>query len=297
MKKVIKIFIAIASLLTSPLSVSAEDSQGLELLPLDVSSQFFDFSIDDIKVVAGDGGPVLILLGEFKNTQDNPNEPEFDFDFSNRVSQGANANTAEELELVEDFDFDNIQLIENTKKDLDANESIDVAFAYALIDDSTVFIQDKGFLFSSDGSKFSHEVNPYNFDIDGLIVAKAIDERVQEVAEDVFGSKLESTSVSKDGYITIEAQVGDNFSNSWIRDGFESLVKDTLERIQPFSYQSISFTGYFDMVDQYGNVENVSVFIVDLSKNEVDKIQFENFRIENLKNLANNYGWHPSFID
>lgn len=283
--------------LLSPFTVSAEDSSDSYQMPLDVSSQFFDFSIDDIKVVAGEEGPVLVLLGEYKNIQDSANEPEFDFDFSNRVSQGSNVNTAKELELTEDFIFDNMELIENAKKDLESNESINVAFAYGLIDDSTVYIQDKGFLFSSDGSMFSHEVNPFDFDVDSLIVEKNISERVQEVAEEIFGSDLELANVSEDGYITIEAQVGDNFSNSWIRDGFEFLVKDTLERVQPFDYQSISFTGYFDMVDQYGGVENSSVVTIDLSKSEVDKIQFENFSIDNLKNLADNYGWHPAFMD
>ena len=115
-------------------------------------------------------------------------------------------------------------------------------------------------------------------------------------AEEVWGSNLDKVDFNADtGYIEVHAQMSDNFSTSWIVSGFESRALDFLEAIENEDFSSVSIMGYFNMVDAYGNNENMYVYDLQLSKETVNQINFDNFSQDNLSKVADFYYLHNAF--
>lgn len=115
-------------------------------------------------------------------------------------------------------------------------------------------------------------------------------------AEEAWGSNIDRVDFNADtGYIEVHAQMSDNFSASWIVSGFEFSALDFLEAIKNEDFSSVSIMGYFNMVDAYGNEENMNVYDLQLSKETVDQINFDNFLQDNLSKVADFYYLHNAF--
>lgn len=288
-RKISLLLITVAAFILFPFAVSANE-------PMSFSTEDFEFNNVNFEIVSGANGATLVLFGEYKNTRNIDREPHWEIESSLVLSQGTRLEIAKELEVTEEYDFDK-KLAENLKKELGVGEKVNIAIGYELIDDSSLFIQNAGSFFEDDGLEFSHEIQLSEYDKNSILEPKTLEEKAQEISEEVFEEELIRVAVLEDKHITIESQIYDNFSNEWIRSGFESLVAETLREIQDYEYQTVSVIGYFDMVDQYGNLENDEVFLITFQKSEIDKINFENFNEENLKNIAINYHWHPAFME
>lgn len=119
------------------------------------------------------------------------------------------------------------------------------------------------------------------------------DNPIEQAAHDVFGSNLEEFNyIEYTEHIVVESQMGDNLSGSWIISGFEMDIMRFLEKVQNESFESVYIAGYFDLIDTYGNEKNHKVYSIDLTKSEIDKINFGNFDRDNLKNIADGYQVH-----
>lgn len=60
------------------------------------------------------------------------------------------------------------------------------------------------------------------------------------------------------------------------------------------NYSNLVYEASSDFTDQYGNEKKDTLMTVLISKTEADKINFDSFDNENLKNIADNYYLHPS---
>lgn len=60
------------------------------------------------------------------------------------------------------------------------------------------------------------------------------------------------------------------------------------------NYSNLVYEASSDFTDQYGNENKNTLMTVLISKTEAEKINFDNFDTENLKNIADNYYLHPS---
>lgn len=76
----------------------------------------------------------------------------------------------------------------------------------------------------------------------------------------------------------------------------DAKIIDILKQLKEnnINYSNLVFEASSDFTDQYGNEKKDTLMTVLISKAEADKINFENFDNENLKNIADNYYLHPS---
>ena len=95
-------------------------------------------------------------------------------------------------------------------------------------------------------------------------------------------------------YISVNAQISDNLTTNMTRKGFIMNIKNFVESIKNESFGEVYVGGYADMVDQYGNESNYEVISFSMSKETVDKINFDNISIENFENVADNINVHPA---
>lgn len=125
-----------------------------------------------------------------------------------------------------------------------------------------------------------------------------LEDRIRKSAEIAFGDNLDKIELfdGTDGLrINVLAQVGDNFTNSLIRNGFNASIVNFLELIESENYNDVFVKGYFDAVDTYGNVENKNVFNARILKVEASKVNYDNFDNDNLDNISETYKWHSDF--
>lgn len=120
-------------------------------------------------------------------------------------------------------------------------------------------------------------------------------EIIEPVATKSF-SKVNEVSYNKEsGALSIKAIGKDNLSNSWIKDGIMIGIVDTAEQTSKLNdVNSLEFDILLPLVDQYGNEKDGSVVKVTLNKETLQKINFDNFKIDNLKNIADSYWEHPA---
>lgn len=125
------------------------------------------------------------------------------------------------------------------------------------------------------------------------------DNPIEQAANDVWKNNLTDIMIVEGvdgvGRVNISAQMQDNLSGSWIISAFESRILDFAERVQDEDFESIYIMGYFDMVDTYGNVDNRKVYDIELTKDTIAQINFDNFQQENLSSVANQYSVHNAF--
>lgn len=125
-----------------------------------------------------------------------------------------------------------------------------------------------------------------------------LEDRIRKSAEIAFGDNIDNVELfdGTDGLkINIFAQVGDNFTNGLVRNGFNASIVKFLELIESENYNDVFVKGYFDMVDTYGNVENKNVFNARILKVEANKVNYDNFDNDNLDNISETYKWHSDF--
>ena len=127
---------------------------------------------------------------------------------------------------------------------------------------------------------------------------QGLEDKVKAVADDVLDDRAtEARYVEDTGFISIEFQIRDSFTNNQRKFGFLSDAHDYTEQIQNEDFDRILFSGFFDTRDQYGNVENTKVATLDMNKETVDKINFDNIIPDDMENIADEIYFHPALLD
>jgi len=130
--------------------------------------------------------------------------------------------------------------------------------------------------------------------------AKRISTCLYDIAADEFDDDLESISkVDSSGYIFVKAQMHGSDASSAI-SSFEYDAADFLKSLRSLvesgdvDFTEVSFEGYTDLVDKYGNVKNESVLQFWITRETLDKINFENFNPKNFEFISTNWYLHPA---
>ena len=127
---------------------------------------------------------------------------------------------------------------------------------------------------------------------------QGLEDKVKAVADDVLDDRAtEARYVEDTGFISIEFQIRDSFTNNQRKFGFLSDAHDYTEQIQNEDFDRILFSSFFDTRDQYGNVENTKVATLDMNKETVDKINFDNIIPDDMENIADEIYFHPALLD
>lgn len=73
-------------------------------------------------------------------------------------------------------------------------------------------------------------------------------------------------------------------------------ARDVLKAIDPINeIKNVAIIWQYTLVDTYGNKSVNDVMRIFIQRDEIDKINFDDFNAENLPNLAYNYYLHPAF--
>ena len=140
-----------------------------------------------------------------------------------------------------------------------------------------------------------------------------LQEKIDKIGKDIYKDNYRSATINWDyenakytedgdidenqtpiSYLNIEVKVADNLTENMIVNGFLMKSVDFLEEIQDIKYDRVFIGGKADFQDTYGNIEELYAIKLELSKSEVDKINFENFNYKDIIKLANVFDLHSS---
>ena len=124
----------------------------------------------------------------------------------------------------------------------------------------------------------------------------------EEKANEIFGENLQDVFVDEAGeatehYVGITSKLSGGWNEKTMRNSFYNNVVAVVSDLQNEEFDRLVFDATADMQDEYGNVKEMKVLTVNLTKETVDKINFENFQSSNLPNVADAIFVHPAFQD
>lgn len=121
------------------------------------------------------------------------------------------------------------------------------------------------------------------------------EEEIIKIIEDEMGSKLIEVEHKEEAdHYNIYAKTS-GLSVNMDRKGTYFNTSDVLEKIQDKEFGSLYFEYQAEFVDKYGDSEQRKGITYDLTKETVDKINFDSFLPENLPEIADSYWQHPAF--
>lgn len=124
----------------------------------------------------------------------------------------------------------------------------------------------------------------------------------EEKASEVFGEDLQDVFVDEAGeatehYVGITSKMSGGWNEKTMRDSFFLDVIEVAKELQDEEFDRLVFDATAEMQDEFGNVKEMKVLTVNLTKDTVDKINFDNFKSSNLPNVADAIFIHPAFQD
>lgn len=118
------------------------------------------------------------------------------------------------------------------------------------------------------------------------------DNPLEQSAHDVFGEDLRSFNVIEESGmkdIYVEANIPMNLTANMMKGSFEMDVLDYAEKVKNEEFSNIIYMAYAEATDSYGNDTEAVAGTITLSKETIDKINFEQFSRDNLPTIADNY--------
>ncbi len=95
--------------------------------------------------------------------------------------------------------------------------------------------------------------------------------------------------------IILTMNASENLTNNFIK---RSMWMDSVDILEPLSktegLKNISIEWLYPLTDQYGNTEDKRIMMLNISKETLDKINWEDFNNENLPNVSTEYFEHPT---
>lgn len=135
--------------------------------------------------------------------------------------------------------------------------------------------------------------------------AAAFENKVEKVVNKKFGEKkVESIQINdnlgteneNDKIVLITAEGKEGLSNNYTKKG---MWTDTVSILKDLSNEKniseITFFYKYPLIDAYGNEKKDTVMKINLNRDTLDKINFDNFPHDNLPKISNEYWEHPAF--
>lgn len=130
----------------------------------------------------------------------------------------------------------------------------------------------------------------------------SINERIESATKSLFGEEnnmdeSRNIKVNNDTDLTtVEILADENLTTNFMAT---SMTNDTIELLEAIKdideLKVLTIAWKAKFVDTYGNEFIDTALAVTINKSEIDKINFENFGPEQLKQIATSYNLHPSF--
>lgn len=127
------------------------------------------------------------------------------------------------------------------------------------------------------------------------IIVKELDKKTNMDNDTIIS--IEDISEKQDGsYIIAKLNASENLTNNLTRSGIWIDSADILEPISKLeTTNKIVLQWHLPLTDAYGETKNGQVMVIDLEREQLDKIKWDNFNKENFSVIANNYFEHPAF--
>lgn len=131
-------------------------------------------------------------------------------------------------------------------------------------------------------------------------------QKVEEIIIDKLGKKnnmdndkissMEDISEAQDGsYIIARLNADENLTNNLTKKG---MWYDSIDVFEPISKlettNKIVLQWQLPLTDAYGETEDGVVMTIDLERDQLDKIKWDNFNGKNFEVISNNYFLHPA---
>ena len=121
------------------------------------------------------------------------------------------------------------------------------------------------------------------------------EEKVEEAADDIYGSKLvEVEYIDATNHYNVYAKIAGLSANMDRKSAYFNAT-NFLEKIKDEDFDSVYIEYQAVFVDDYGNEEERKGITYDITKETVDKINFDSFLAEKLPSVADSYWQHPAF--
>ena len=97
--------------------------------------------------------------------------------------------------------------------------------------------------------------------------------------------------------LIVQWAINDSLTANLIQASARRDIRDMLEAIASSSesYTTVFLRGTFSMVDQLGNASETTVIEATYTKDTIDRINFQNFRVDNVFAIAEDSQVHPGF--
>ncbi|MBS4535834.1 hypothetical protein GOQ29_09425 [Clostridium sp. D2Q-14] len=133
-----------------------------------------------------------------------------------------------------------------------------------------------------------------------------LDEQVEKIVKDTLGEKtniveidvrdhMGTIEIEDDKFVSITLVGNQNLSTNMTKKGMWLDSIEVLEEM--FKIEEIGkvwIEWQYPLVDKYGNEDLVEVMNIDMTREIADKINWENFPIDNLKEVVDTYYEHPA---
>lgn len=132
----------------------------------------------------------------------------------------------------------------------------------------------------------------------------SIDKEIENALIDALGKTNSFGKPTVDSVAYMEHDKGaaivlnasENLTTNMTKKGMWISSKDIFEKLKEIdgvSYYIIHW--HYPLVDAYGNEEDGMIMAFDITKEQLDKINFDNFLHNNVPNVVNNYFEHAAF--
>ncbi len=120
------------------------------------------------------------------------------------------------------------------------------------------------------------------------------EEKIEEAAKEVFGDNLNEFEYQSDSnHYNITTETA-GLSKNMDKNSANVNTTEFLEKIEGEDFSTIYIEYQAEFVDDYGETSKDRAIVYDISKETVEKINFENFIIDKMPDVADNYWEHPA---
>lgn len=121
------------------------------------------------------------------------------------------------------------------------------------------------------------------------------EENIKEAADDIYGSNLvEVEYIDATNHYNVYTNTAGLSANMDRKSAYFNAT-NFLEKIKDVDFDSVYIEYRTVFVDDYGNEEEREGITYDITKETIDKINFDSFLAEKLPSVADSYWQHPAF--
>lgn len=122
------------------------------------------------------------------------------------------------------------------------------------------------------------------------------EETLASNANEIFDDNLQDFEFEENlGIIHVNTDLPSGWSENSMRRSFYLDVIDYAEAIEGEEFDELNVYAETTLVDQYGNEDDSQVLSVRLSHETIDRINFDNFNVDNMESVADATFVHPAF--